>query len=371
MDFGSYNNTSHQPVTPLLVQLYDTHRLYKLAGDQSPEAKSELCRIISDLLEITAKPAEKELIADILISLIRQAELDLKRALSDRLSIMDQAPLRLILRLTEEDIDVAEPVLRYSKVLNDMDLLYIIQSHTADYWRVIASREDLHEQVAEKLAETRDPVTARVLAENETANLNDKAHHILADLAKSNEDIARPLLHRPELPEDVARKLYKYVADDLKALIESQYKVESHPFRDVIQDVLNEFGRKPHDGYKPTQAMLKAADLFAEKGQLTVQLMISTLKRGQVASFVAQFSRYNVLPVSVVMSILQQAQGQGLALCCRENEISRDDFISMFLLTRRMVRDDGVVDHRDLNKAITYYDRISKELAQRLMRDCR
>lgn len=359
-----------QPVTPLLVQLYDTHRLYKLAGDNAPEAKRELCEIVAGLLESSARPAEKELIADILISLIRQAERDLKRALADRLSVMDEAPLRLVLRLAEEEIGVAGPILRHSKVLNDLDLLYIIQSHDSPYWQVIAARENLHGVVSEKLAETRDTKTARVLAENTTAQLNAVAQSILADLACSDESIARPLLQRAELPVEIARRLYSHVTADLKAFIESEYDVKAAEIQENIADVIYEFTKTPDTGFKPSPAMLKAASLFAEKGQLNTHLMLGTLKRGQVASFVAQFSKFCGLPVSVVMSMLQQPQGQGLAISCKLHDVSRDDFLSMFLLTRRMVRNDGVVDHRDLNRAITYYDRITKELAQRLIRPC-
>lgn len=360
----------HQPVTPLLVQLYDRHSLYKLAEDKSPLARQELCEIISEILETTAKPSEKELVADILISLIRQAEHDLKCALADRLSIMDNAPLRLVLRLTEEEIDVAEPVLRHSKVLNDYDLMYIIQSHDAAYWQVIADRENLHGIVVDCLAETRDPGTARVLAANETADLSDKAQSILTDLALTDESVARPLLQRSRLSPDLARKLYAFVADDLKTFIRTNYP-ETAEINAIVADVIGEFTSAPQTSpFYPTEAMLRAADLFAAKGQLSVALMITTLKRGQHKSFVAQFSRYCGLPVGAVIAMLQQPQGQGLALATRANDISKDDFISLFLLTRRMARADGVVDHRDLQRALTYFDRITRELGQRLLRSC-
>lgn len=366
--------TSHsvqQPVTPLLVELYDTHRLYQLAGDNAPAARRELCEIVSDLLVSSERPAEKELIADILISLIRQAEYDLKRALADRLSVMEDAPLRLVLRLAEEEIGIAGPVLRYSKVLNDLDLLYLIQSHDSSYWQAIAARERLGAPVAEKLAETRDMDTARVLAGNESAELTPAAQSILADLACQDESIARPLLHRAELPTDIARRLYAYVADDLRSFIETEYNLKATEIRENIADVMNEFASVPEDGFRPTAAMIRAASVFAEKGQLNVALMLATLKRGQVASFVAQFSKFCGLPVSVVMSMLQQPQGQGLAICSKLYDVSRDDFVSIFLLTRRVVRPEASFDHRDLNRAITYYDRINKNVAERLIRPCR
>ncbi len=361
----------HQPVTPLLVQLYDTHRMYKLAEDKSPTARQELCEIISGILEISSKPSEQELVADILISLIRQAEHDLKCALADRLSIMDNAPLRLVLRLTEEEIDVAEPVLRHSKVLNDYDLLYIIQAHDSAYWQAIAARANLNAVVVDKLAETRDPETARVLVENDSSALTQNAQAILADLACNDEKIARPLLQREELPQDIARKLYQYVADDLKKFIETHYAIEAKQVAAVVDDVLTEFTKGPlEDTYIPTPAMLKAAELFGSKGQLNVELMLNTLRRGQHQSFVAQLARYAGLPPSVIISFLRQSQGQGLALVARANGISKEDFIAMFMMTRRMSMEDDVVEQEDLQRAHAYFDRITSDLAQRLLRGC-
>ena len=371
----SSKDFTQDPVAPLLVQLYDTHSLYKLAENKNPAARQELCTIISDILAFSTEPAQKELIADILITLVRQAERDLKYALADRLALMSDAPLRLILHLTEEDIDIARPILRYSQVLNDLDLLYIIQAHDSAYWQVIAARENLNSSVIDMLVETRDVETARVLAANEKAHLTEKSQNILTDLACRDEKIARPLLHRPELPQDIARKLYSYVADDLKSFIRDHYAVQSPEQSSEVWATVNDVAREftetvPDSPLKPTLAMLKAAGLFAEKGQLNTKLMLDTLKRGQIKSFIAQLSKFCGLPVSIIISILQQPQGQGLAILCRHHDINRDNFISMYLLTRRASRSDGIVDHRDLKSAITYFDRITKDMAKRLLRSC-
>ena len=153
-------------VEPLLVQLYDSHRLYQLAQEKKPEARAELSQSVVGLLGANLRINEQELVADILISLMRQAERDLRQAIAERLSIMDNVPLRLVLHMAQDEITVAESVLCTSPVLNDLDLLYIIQSKTAEYWRAIARREHINEPVIDTLADTRDVETACHLAEN-------------------------------------------------------------------------------------------------------------------------------------------------------------------------------------------------------------
>src|SRR5262245_34641947 len=119
-------------VTPILVRLYDSHKLYGLAKDKKPMARAELTSAVSDLLDMDLSPRESELIADVLIALMRQAEKDLRLALAERLSVSDKAPLRLILQISNDDIDIAAPVLRNSNVLGDLDLIYIIKSKSAE-----------------------------------------------------------------------------------------------------------------------------------------------------------------------------------------------------------------------------------------------
>ncbi|MCK6418949.1 MAG: hypothetical protein L6Q57_08470, partial [Alphaproteobacteria bacterium] len=109
MDLGFLDKSSH--VTPLLVKLYDSHKIYTLAHDKKPEARQELTKAVLELLDMDLNPREGELIADVLIALIRQAERDLRQALAERLCAMDNVPLRLVLHMANDEIDVARPVL--------------------------------------------------------------------------------------------------------------------------------------------------------------------------------------------------------------------------------------------------------------------
>ena len=92
-------------VAPLLVRLYDTHNLYSLAGEKECDsARMELATIMTDILKIKLSDREKELIADDILGLMKQAERDLRAALSERLASMDNVPLRVGLGLSNDSI---------------------------------------------------------------------------------------------------------------------------------------------------------------------------------------------------------------------------------------------------------------------------
>lgn len=354
-------------VTPLIVRLYDNHQLYSLARDKNPEARKELTEAIADLLEKNVGVSENELIADILIALTRQAEMDLRQAIAERLAIMENVPLRLVLQLANDDIEIAAPVLRHSPVLGDLDLVYIVKSKGPKYWQEIAGRHNLTPYMMNLLAETRDIGTALALAENTVVTLTANALSILTDLAQNSEALAEPLLHRPDMPKDLATRLFRFVGEELKVFIKAHFDVEPADIMQAVDEVIEEFSSAPKNDLMPTEGMLEAARQYKKKGQLTIEQMIGTLRRGQVQSFIAQFAVYTELSLPTVDTVLTQNRGQGLAIAARAFDIPKPDFVSIFLLTNPLRSKVRVVDLKDLGRAIEYFDRLQSKTARELM----
>ncbi len=356
-------------MAPLLVRLYESHKLYSLAGDKSPESRAELTSAVTDLMETTKMSSrEQELVADILTGLIRQAERDLKEALAERLCALDNVPLRLILQLAHEEISVSRHILTLSPVLCDLDLLYIIQSQGPEYWQAIAGRSRMGSEVVNALAETKDEETVATLIDNLQITLPVKAIEVIADLAKKSDRLMQPLLQREEIPVSVAASLYPYVAQAVKAELEVRFGPLGSVVTESISDVASELADSSREVYKPTPAMQAAAQNMMENGMLTTDLMVKTLKRGQVSSYIAMLSAYARLPVVTVENILVQPCGQGLAIVCKAFGIGKVDFVGMYLLTQKYRVANGVVDQNSMNKAIDYYERVKDDVALRLLK---
>jgi uncharacterized protein (DUF2336 family) len=371
-------------VEPLLVQLYDSHRLYQLAQEKKPEARAELSQSVVGLLGANLRINEQELVADILISLMRQAERDLRQAIAERLSVMDNVPLRLVLHMAQDEIFVAESVLKTSPVLNDLDLLYIIQSKTAEYWRAIARRDHINEPVIDTLADTRDVETACHLAENTKIALTSYAVNILSDLAKDHKVLAKPLVARSDIPEFVARRLYEVVGEEIKAEIQNvlqaqqpvndtsrteqkRHNAEEMAILSSVKDILQEFSQTSASPFYPSNAMLKAARLFKDKGQLTAELMQSTLKRGQLQSFVAQYAVLTGIMIPTALNILSQLNGQALAATLKAFEFDREEFVSIYLMTQKIRVEDGTLRKHEFYDAINYFESLDMPTAVRLL----
>lgn len=355
-------------VGKLLVDLYDSHKLYALMKEDKPLARAELTRATADLLSHELNAKETDLLADVMIGLMRQAEKDLRRALAEKLATMPNVPLRLVLHLANDDIAVASPILKKSPVLNDMDLLYIIKSQGADYWQAIATRENMRDDLINVLAETRDVGTAVVLSSNERIILTHHAINILADIGKQHESVARPLIMRGEVPEAIIRSMYEHVGSELKEYISAFYGEADKRKHDAqVDDLVLEFVEEALPPYMPSEDLLDEFQEKAKLGHLNLDVMMESLNHDDIESFIGMFSVYTGLSAKKIHSFLKKSCPKGMAIACRAFGIQKTDFSRIFLMTNKMRSHNRVVDHKDLMRTLVYFDSVRPEVAQRIV----
>ncbi len=375
MDLRLFEKSPH--VASLLVRLYDSQRLYGLARDNTPETRLELSGVMANLLEHQLTERESELVADVLIGLVRQAERDLRQSLAERLARMDKVPLRLILHLVNDEIQVAEPILEHSPILSDLDLVYIIKCQGAEYWQAIARRESLSVSLIDMLAGTKEMGTAMALTRNDRVRLTPYAMDIIAGLAQENGDLARPLLMREEMPPSLARRLYAHVGQELKNYISTFYGHAPGEITQAAEEIILEFAEAqaprpapaaPSDtDFMPTDDMMATARRMNELGQLNMTGAMETLKKAHVRNFIAMFSVHTGIGPKRLLDVLKQPSGQKLAILCRAYNMQKGDFTTVYLLTHRIRSADRLVNHRDLLSALTYFDRIRPESARMVL----
>ncbi len=356
-------------VAPLLVRLYDTHNLYTLAENKGDEgACFELATIMTDLLSIGLSEKESELITDVLLALMKQAEVDLRRALADRLAGMDNVPLRMILSLANDEIAVADPVLRESSVLHDLDLAYILQCKGVSHGRSIATRRGLSAAIIDMLANTEDFTIAVNLSNNDGVSLTQHAFRIFADMAAKDKLLAGPLLSREDLPQDIAGKLYEFAGEELKKSLQKRFGIGAEPAAAAIDSIVLELREHEIPKQAIADVLMAAAHNQQRHGELRVPVIIATLRRGQYSTFIAQFAVFCSLPADTAKAMMRQESGRGLALACKAMDVTKADFVSLFLLTDRF-RSGGkrMVTHHELTRIMTMYDDIDADDARQIL----
>jgi len=351
---------------------FDTQHLLRLAHDKSAKSKSELADIVVSLFDHRGdvlSDGERALMFSIIHNLVSEVEISVRRKLCERLADQPGTPYGLIKSLTEDDLDVAYPILTRSEVLKNEDLIEIIHLRAEEYQLAVALREGLDTQVSDVLVETDNPRVISELLNNQSAKLSDETLINLVHKSKEMRPIQGPLLHRSELSEDMAKRMFMWVSAALRTHIVSRYHIDS-----IEVDRLLE--RAALEGYATTMVEKSRNDSeliksLRDRGMITVDMMIQTLTEGETPIFFAIFSALTELSDVMVRRIVFDKNHTSLAVVCHALGLGELDFATIFRKTRRVAPGRARATREEVNMALEMYreiDVIEAESAVELWR---
>ena len=349
------------------VNILDSRQLLELAQDTTSAGRANLAQAVAHFFaEQSLSHSEQRLASDILLNLIRQAEVDLRQALAERLAVHLTAPHELVVFLANDDETVAAPVLLHSPLLTDVDLMYIIASKRS-HARLIAQRDSISPMVADKLIDTRDPSVILTLVDNQRAHLQKGSIKKLAKAALVSEELQAPLLRRPEIDSDVAIELYMVVSNALRGELTGKFNLQPHLIEHAVENLIQELSNEAQGIRMTTPEMMALARRLNERGNVTTDLLIRTLRRGQMGFFMALFAtRLNMAP-ETVRTMIQKDGGKAFVVGCKAVGMLKSEFASIFLLSRGIRTGDKIVDQRELAMALKHYDALKDHDVERAL----
>ncbi|MDP6390029.1 MAG: DUF2336 domain-containing protein [Alphaproteobacteria bacterium] len=197
-----------------------------LAEDPDEEVRIELAqkigRLIPDISENQKDQLSKMTLE--IIEILARDEIDRVRGIiSDEIKRAKNVPQPLVRRLAEDvELIVSAPVLEYSPLLGDKDLLEIVaQGIEGGALSAIARRENLSGTVSDAVVETKDVGAVAELLSNETAKIKKKTLEMVAVDAEDHTEWHAPLVNRDNLPIRTIRRIASFVSASLfETLIE-------------------------------------------------------------------------------------------------------------------------------------------------------
>jgi uncharacterized protein (DUF2336 family) len=170
-----------------------------------------MLRRVTDLFLINAghySADQLELYDGILKVLIAAVEVSARAELAQRLAPVDGAPAETIRTLALDDaIEVAEPVLAQSNVLDDETLTHCITINGQEHLLAIATRNKLSEIVSDQLVTKGNIKVLRTLASNPGAAISDLGFRILVKKSADDDWLSERVARRIDIPEHHLREL--------------------------------------------------------------------------------------------------------------------------------------------------------------------
>lgn len=242
-----------------------TNRL--LADDESGEVRAELARKIARLLPGLSRE-ENEYIRDLTFETLDKLAHDhlprVRAMQAEEIKTLDCVPKSIVLALARDaESIVAAPVLEYSPLLSDADLLEIIATAQAnEALTAIAKRKSLNPHVSEAVAASLDiPAIAALLA-NPNAKIRAETLEKLVDEARKIDAWHEPLAMRADLSPRAARRIATFVGASLIEIL-----CQRHGLDDETRQTLSRQLRTRIENYhEPANTAERASDYSSEGG---------------------------------------------------------------------------------------------------------
>ncbi len=344
------------------------HDLVDLAKEPSSEKRRELLRQLCEMyFESPDELSESEIseFGDIMGKIAFAFEIQIRKDLAERISAVKNAPRELVLKLANDEISVARPLLEKSGVLRDADLVDVARRCSRDHLMAISLREKLSDGLCDVLVEEGDDDVLCSLASNEGANLSRGAMEVMVSRAEDNEKLHEPVTKRAGLPPDLLQEMFWHVSSALREYI---LKETANMDEDVAEELLattraslahglqqQDFGENPDEAYILRQEKLK---------QLNETLLVRLLRHGEVSKFVIGFARFTEIDRRMADRVIFDESGEPLAVACKANGFSQSTFSTLVLL----LHNPGGKQSQAMLKLLNTYSSLPVSSAQRVMR---
>ena len=278
----------------------------RLLTDPSPDARAEAAAKIAVSYEASADfgDQEKKLAEEIFLLMCKDAEERVRMALSANLKECAFLPHEIARTLADDVDSVSNPILTYSSVLTDDDLIEIIQSNGEEKQKVIAARAVVSENVSDALIDTQNEAVVGTLVANDGAAISTTSMQRVLDDFASSDLIKSSMVGRSQLPMEVSERLVSMVSEKLQQDLMARHELPS----DQISDLIIQSREKAtlgllNSGSEKQDTRRMIVHLY-QNDRLTPTIMLRALCMGDMEFFVSSVAVRARVPLSNTRALI-------------------------------------------------------------------
>jgi hypothetical protein len=173
-----------------------------LNGDANILERDQLFRNMAQLYSYVSDRCDDEQVAqydEVLCQLAELVEVEARTHVAKLLAPLERAPGNVVNKLANDDIEVAAPLLEFSNVLSDDDLIDIVARQSEAHRVAIAGRNHVPERVGDAIAEHGGSPSVARLVTNKAAELGRETMEKLVVRATTDAALATNLRGRTDL----------------------------------------------------------------------------------------------------------------------------------------------------------------------------
>lgn len=284
-----------------------------LLQDPSPENRADAAVKVSGAFNAgTLSDREREIAETIFRTMVKDAAVRVRTALSESLADNPDVPHDVAISLALDVEEVALPMIEKSYVLSDEDLMEIISTKGEVEQQAIARRDKVSSVIADALVDTDNENVVATLVTNEGADISDETFEKVLDKFGENEVVSDPLSRREALPLKVSERLVTMVSDRIKEHLMHRHDVSEAMATDLLLEAREKAtvsllgnGRMGYD----VTGLVKQ---IHENERLTPSLVIRALCMGDVLFFETALSFMAGIPPINVYELIHDKGTLGI-----------------------------------------------------------
>lgn len=342
------------------------------------DVRRQLSQRLADAICLPASkltPQERHMAGDVLVELLRSTDVDIREAVSKRLTMLNEAPRTILIILAKDDINVARHVLENSKSLTDSDMIQIARKVSGAHREVLAQRRNLSDAVVDVLVEFMEENVCETILKNKSSALSETAIQRILIQSRAHQPYVELLIRRDELRPSHGLTMFWWADASNRRKILHRFAVTRHVLQDSVMDL---FPLAAADGWQ--DAGVRKALQFIERRQRNraaiersaysslEDAIADVAKTGLDRHKTEEISYMSGIKPATGAQILTDKGGEAVAILCKAPGLKRDQMEMLWRgLGRPTHADDGTV-HPDYARVIATYDTISTDKAQTVLR---
>ncbi len=330
------------PASPYAGSAPRPSELLELARDTGADARQRLLMGVVALCD--ASPPSGELspvLAEIFLTLARQAEREVRRVLSEKLAHADWAPVALVNVLALDEIEIARPILASSPILQDDDLLRVLIEASLEHQIAVARRPRISGRIADAVIDRAEPAVLMALSTNRTAEISTEGVRRLVEHSRRIAALRGPLTRHPLLTETLAEQMYHWVGTALRQSIAARFTISEQALasavHDAVESVLHPAAPEaPADQGDRDEMERRLIDKLQSAGQLRPGLLIRAVREKRLSLFSHGLAALGGFAVGQVRTALSASTPEALYYACAAVGIDRAVFPTLLVELRKL-----------------------------------
>lgn len=317
--------------------------LLALAHNPSTEARERLLLGVVALCDACPPSGElSPVLGEIFLTLARQAERQVRKALSEKLAHAEWAPAALVNVLALDEIEIARPILECSPILQDDDLLRVLIEASLEHQIAVARRPHISGRVADAVIDRAEPAVLMALTTNRTAEISGEGIRRLVEHSRRIAALRGPLIRHPLLTETLAEQLYQWVGTALRQSIAARFTIDEAALAAAVDDAVGDAMRParpepdPVDQRDRDEMERRLVDKLQSAGQLRAGLLIRAVREKRLSLFTHGLSALGGFAVGQVRAALSAPTPEALYYACAAVGIDRAVFPTLLVEVRKL-----------------------------------